>query len=552
MEVEEELEDDREAQEEETAANDVGETTTMDSDSESTMSEVVGVSEDEEEQGAQGQLTMTVQAKKATRNKKRAKGEIRAAIEVAKAEIKAGQRRRLAKTSESQRPKTSTKKKSKAAATGPGIPSGLLPNWKANLKTPTRSHSQGASGSGNASFQGLPVQDPIGGLNDDDASAVQPSHRLSTSGHANLDRKNDTVLICDAGDDSDDKVTVPASKRPKPRPVLAFSSKPAGSTAAEQAKPLLAKARGIHRTLSLKGNLKTSVQVVAPTGDVGSPSTSGSPGDSDTSQFLPKFARSAWVTRFLPTLYAYLGSLNKPWELSEPGSDEVQTIQMLIDIVYPQSGYKVQLNDKIYNMAKNRINDKRAYFGRQAIKVVATHFNSPEFAGNHVAIAKYASWATRHNGPGIWKVPTPVDCTYPEDSIYYIKPREIFQSPFVISVLTSFIKWCKGSCFDFGYPKGALGMAAGGVERAFLMYKTGKQEDIGNYTREKMGGMIDDYIVSAEGLSKRRWMRILESCGAQFQQDQDIHVEAPSMERKRQILHEPSSPIVSADEPGSD
>jgi hypothetical protein len=84
------------------------------------------------------------------------------------------------------------------------------------------------------------------------------------------------------------------------------------------------------------------------------------------------------------------------------------------------------------------------------------------------------------------------------------------------------------------------------------MYKTGKQEDIGNYTREKMGGMIDDYIASAEGLSKRRWMRILESCGAQFQQDQDIRVEAPSMERKRRILHEPSSPIVSADEPGSD
>jgi hypothetical protein len=83
------------------------------------------------------------------------------------------------------------------------------------------------------------------------------------------------------------------------------------------------------------------------------------------------------------------------------------------------------------------------------------------------------------------------------------------------------------------------------------MYKTGRQEDIGNYTREKMGGMIDDYIVSAGGLSKRCWMRILESCGAQFQQDQDIRVDAPSMERKRRILHEPSSPIVSADEPGS-
>jgi hypothetical protein len=86
------------------------------------------------------------------------------------------------------------KKKSKAAAMA-GIPSGFLPNWKANSKTPTRSHGQGASGSGNASFQGLPVQDPIGGLNNDDASAVQPSHRLSTSDHANLDRKNDVRVI---------------------------------------------------------------------------------------------------------------------------------------------------------------------------------------------------------------------------------------------------------------------------------------------------------------------------------------------------------------------
>ena len=71
-----------------------------------------------------------------------------------------------------------------------------------------------------------------------------------------------------------------------------------------------------------------------------------SSGDSDNG--LPEFTRSTWTSHFLLTLYAYLGSLEKPWELSKPGSDEVKVIQMLLDIVYPQSGYKVKLNDWIY------------------------------------------------------------------------------------------------------------------------------------------------------------------------------------------------------------
>jgi hypothetical protein len=43
------------------------------------------------------------------------------------------------------------------------------------------------------------------------------------------------------------------------------------------------------------------------------------------------------------------------------------------------------------------------------------------------------------------------------------EPQNIFQSAFIIALLTLFLKSCKGSCFDFGYPKGALGMAATGV-----------------------------------------------------------------------------------------
>ena len=66
---------------------------------------------------------------------------------------------------------------------------------------------------------------------------------------------------------------------------------------------------------------------------------------------LPEFACSAWNTKFLPTLNKYLGSLKKPWELSKPKeTDNVKTVQMILDIVYPCSNYKVTINDRIYIM----------------------------------------------------------------------------------------------------------------------------------------------------------------------------------------------------------
>jgi hypothetical protein len=78
--------------------------------------------------------------------------------------------------------------------------------------------------------------------------------------------------------------------------------------------------------------------------------TTDTPSSGDSREGLPEFARSAWVSRFLPTLYAFLGSLERPWELSEQGSDDVKEIQKLVNIVYPGSGYKVKLNDRIFSM----------------------------------------------------------------------------------------------------------------------------------------------------------------------------------------------------------
>jgi hypothetical protein len=54
------------------------------------------------------------------------------------------------------------------------------------------------------------------------------------------------------------------------------------------------------------------------------------------------------------------------------------------------------------------------------MKLVKEFFKGDTYAGEKNAIAKYAKWATRSNGPGIWGLPTPMDCVIDESSPEYI------------------------------------------------------------------------------------------------------------------------------------
>jgi hypothetical protein len=77
---------------------------------------------------------------------------------------------------------------------------------------------------------------------------------------------------------------------------------------------------------------------------------SASSGSADDIGGLPEFARAAWVTRFLPTLYHRLGSALKPFGLANEKEDMVQVVQKVVDYVYPHSGYSVKHGDKIFTM----------------------------------------------------------------------------------------------------------------------------------------------------------------------------------------------------------
>ena len=127
--------------------------------------------------------------------------------------------------------------------------------------------------------------------------------RSSLIGYTRLTIFIQTVIISKASNSDEDKLLASRPRRPKPRPVFsqAASTKPAVSR------------YGLNSPIST-----TPTHWQAVTGDV--------PSSGDSNDWLPEFAHSAWVSRFLPTLYTYLGSLERPWELSQQGSDDVKAI----------------------------------------------------------------------------------------------------------------------------------------------------------------------------------------------------------------------------------
>ena len=77
---------------------------------------------------------------------------------------------------------------------------------------------------------------------------------------------------------------------------------------------------------------------------------------------LPEFVRAAWSTSFLPTLYDALACAPKPWDLPDEGSDMVKFVQKILDAVYPSSGYRVKLNDRIFSMVSEFSFEFRTYW----------------------------------------------------------------------------------------------------------------------------------------------------------------------------------------------
>lgn len=82
-------------------------------------------------------------------------------------------------------------------------------------------------------------------------------------------------------------------------------------------------------------------------------------------------------------------------------------------------------NDRLFccqiPKAVDRLNEKRTWFGTEALKLVDRFFEGSDYVNNPYAIAKYAQWAIRGDGPSLYSIPTPIDCTVkPGDPGYIV------------------------------------------------------------------------------------------------------------------------------------
>ena len=148
------------------------------------------------------------------------------------------------------------------------------------------------------------------------------------------------VVVISDGDDSHDDNSHVTGSHIKPNVIYRRTNAAGKPGVAKSASAPSAPSKAKTRPLKVKSEASFSAAPAIRA----QPSSSSLEADG-----IPMFARAKWRTEFLSTLYARLGSASNPWQLYEKGSSMVETLQDIVDMVYPKSGYIVTLGDKIYS-----------------------------------------------------------------------------------------------------------------------------------------------------------------------------------------------------------
>jgi hypothetical protein len=305
------------------------------------------------------------------RKKKAAKGETRAAVDSAKASLKAAGKKRKASVelqttryvftcleastlrrcinTDYRNCHDSDQKKTKAS-----FPSGLVSNWQSKVSAPSQT-SRKAKASGPHTGD----TSTFGGLNDEDASAtfspissnrkfkndVRSFYRHLFPIWKGTDVTQFVAVIDSASEDDSD--TIPA-KTSRAKPVQKSTSLEVKSKSKPRSANLkvpkpepesaILEAKSKPRSANLKAP-KSEPKIASPSADISEAATS----DINT---LPEFARSAWSTSFLPTLYNLLGCSDNPFMID---ANMLKVIQEVLDYAYPECIYVIGVDDRIFS-----------------------------------------------------------------------------------------------------------------------------------------------------------------------------------------------------------
>ncbi|KDQ50186.1 hypothetical protein JAAARDRAFT_200185 [Jaapia argillacea MUCL 33604] len=354
----------------------------------------------------------------------------------------------------------------------------------------------------------------LGGLADEDAEGAPPP---KGSKHQGSQRRNELVTI-DSNSDSKMETEAPPKHVAKKTQAKA-QPKTTATPKRKTSKPA---------TTPAASTKVANVQPEAAFQQLQAPLST-----QDDSK-LPDSVAPTWVAVFLPTLYACFGSSRKPWTLFTMTVESVSIMVKVFEKSYPGLKINITLNGKIFKTAIDHINEKHSFFSRHTLEIVAKFFSNAPYANNTNEIAKSL--------PFITSVHPQVD--------FFQQPQGIFESDFVIALLSAFLKSTKGSKDDFGYPKGAIAMAAAAIERAFQAYANGAQCEPKMFSQANYTDVVNQYLKHTHSLSENRWKRILEASGSvQAPQDAapEVTFDASSL-YLWDSLYTPSSPIQGSDD----
>ncbi|RDB20421.1 hypothetical protein Hypma_012520 [Hypsizygus marmoreus] len=283
---------------------------------------------------------------------------------------------------------------------------------------------------------------------------------------------------------------------------------------------------------------------------------------------LPQFVRAQWATCVLPTLYRRLFCSDDPFTSFYKGDAFLQIVQEVLELVFPGTSYQVVRGSKLFDKASDRVGEKRGHFGSRAIKVVKAFFEQRQFSNNPEEIARYAKWAARKDGPGIWRLPSPqhiIDPKHPDYTVHHQPclispiltpvcfqlPVYIFESRFMVETIEPLLKSAKNSVGNFGNPQGCVALAATAVERAFRMFLTGEfiepQGPRKLFSGDINSDAVKQYLKTIGKFSDRRWRCLLDAYGTNTEDSKGVDevglFDELLLENGREDLYIASSPI---------
>ncbi|KAJ7850152.1 hypothetical protein B0H14DRAFT_3452072 [Mycena olivaceomarginata] len=346
----------------------------------------------------------------------------------------------------------------------------------------------------------------IGGLTDEDAASTRPDLIETTSGkwinEPTLNQKRHR-----AGGPSAATVPVPKLRAQSRANVEAESKIPALSISASETKTP-------KKTKKVPG-VKTE-----------SSSGSFTPDIASDVKGLPAFVVQTWESAILPAGYRALYISPETMTFGAQGAEAVtvKAFQTILDRIHPGNTFEIAWGDKICSRLNDRIRKRRSKIVQSGVDVVDALYKTEKYIGQPAVIRAHASWASRVDGPALYKIPTPEAC--PRDRTaqgYIVQTKRILESALMIQAVSPFLKnehfvipeKRADGTYDFsGLPQGLFSLAAAGIERGMKLYRaTGVREALPKFTKAAGLTAVDGYMVNIHRFKVTRWESLLKATG---------------------------------------